>query len=293
MFQRIVSAAALAGVLSGLLLTAIQQFEIAPLIRIAEVREDAAIAASPSAHDHSPAAPERRPGRRKRRRERLLATAISNVILATGFALLLISAMARKGITGWRAGLAWGQRATWCFFVAPSLGLPRNCLDRSLRTLRDRELWWAGTVALCPPRDSGSSVFSKKSAVRILGLSPLSRASPDWRSAAGAATRVPFRPPLPTNSCVRRFATNAALWLALGGLSRSFLQSRERGSRDAPALATSNSLRTTDNPGPPSSRRRRRRYWRSCRRRSMPHHVLRVLVTELPLDAQPRAARRS
>ena len=36
MLQRIVSAAAIAGLISGLLLTGVQQVEVAPLIRIAE-----------------------------------------------------------------------------------------------------------------------------------------------------------------------------------------------------------------------------------------------------------------
>jgi len=51
MFKRIVAAAALAGVMSGALLTVIQHIEIVPLIEAAEVRE-AANLASPPAHQH-------------------------------------------------------------------------------------------------------------------------------------------------------------------------------------------------------------------------------------------------
>ena len=46
MFKRIVAAAALAGAMSGIALTAVQQIEIAPLIRAAEMREAAAAAAT-------------------------------------------------------------------------------------------------------------------------------------------------------------------------------------------------------------------------------------------------------
>jgi cobalt transporter subunit CbtA len=222
MFQRIVSAAALAGVLSGLLLTAIQQFEIAPLIRIAEVQEDAAIAASPSAHDHSPAAPERKTWSPETSRERLLATAISNVILATGFALLLISAMARKGITGWRAGLAWGAAGYMVFFVAPSLGLPPELPGSIAAPLRDRELWWAGTVALSAA-GLWLIVFSKKSAVRILGLALL--AAPHLIGVPQPAPHAGSIPAALANEFLRAtFVTNAALWLALGGLSGLFFK---------------------------------------------------------------------
>jgi predicted cobalt transporter CbtA len=53
MFKRIVSVAALAGVIAGLLLTVIQQIEIVPVIEAAEVREAANVASQ--AHQHSEA----------------------------------------------------------------------------------------------------------------------------------------------------------------------------------------------------------------------------------------------
>ena len=131
MFKRIVSAAALAGVLAGLLLTAIQQIEITPLIREAEVQEEATIAASQSAHEHASTGREQEAWAPRRGWERLLASAVSNTVLATGFALLLVSAMSQQKKTGWRAGLLWGTAGYAVFFVAPSLGLPPE-LRRSL-----------------------------------------------------------------------------------------------------------------------------------------------------------------
>jgi predicted cobalt transporter CbtA len=53
MFKRILSAAALAGVMSGVLLTVIQQIEIVPLIEAAEAREAANVASH--THQHSEA----------------------------------------------------------------------------------------------------------------------------------------------------------------------------------------------------------------------------------------------
>jgi cobalt transporter subunit CbtA len=220
MFQRIVSVAAIAGLISGLLLTAIQQLEIAPLIRIAEVQEDKAIAASASVHDHSPAGLEQQAWSPNTPGERLLATAISNVILATGFALLLVSAMSRKGVTGWRAGLAWGAAGYAVFFVAPSLGLPPELPGAIAAPLRDRELWWVGTVILSAT-GLWFVVFSKKSAIRIIGMVLLV-----LPHAIGAPRPVSdadfFSPSLADEFLYATYAGNAALWLAIGGLSGLF-----------------------------------------------------------------------
>src|SRR5438477_9303646 len=146
MFKRIVSAAAFAGVFAGLLLTAIQQIEIMPLIRKAEVQEEAAIAASQSAHEHASIGREQEAWAPRHEWERLLASAISNTALATGFALLLVSAMSKQGKTGWRTGLLWGTAGYAVFFVAPSLGLPPELPGAQSAPLRDRPLWWVGTV---------------------------------------------------------------------------------------------------------------------------------------------------
>jgi predicted cobalt transporter CbtA len=72
MFKRIVSVAALAGVISGLLLTVIQQIEIVPLIEAAEAREAANLASQ--AHQHSEA---NQPWTPHDGWERALATAVS------------------------------------------------------------------------------------------------------------------------------------------------------------------------------------------------------------------------
>ena len=126
--KRIVSAAALAGALAGLLLTLIQQVQVSQLIIKAEVYEDAAAVASQSAHIHSSAEHEHhehedwQPANGV---ERTLFTALANITLAVGFGLLLGAAICLCGeINGWRAGLLWGLAGYVVFFVAPSLGLP-------------------------------------------------------------------------------------------------------------------------------------------------------------------------
>ena len=220
MLKRIVSAAALAGLISGLLLTAIQQIEIVPLIEAAEAREAANVASQ--AHQHSEANQSWTPHAGW---ERALATAVSNIILAIAFALLLSSAMSLRRSSGWRAGLVWGIAGYVVFFVAPALGLPPELPGTDAAPLSDRQLWWVGTVAL-----SGAglwvAVFADKPWLRILGLALL--IAPHLVGAPQPATPAASAPLDLTSDFIRAtYITNAILWLSLGGLFGHFWRGRE------------------------------------------------------------------
>ena len=212
MFTRIITAAAAAGLLGGLLLTAIQQIEIAPLIRAAEARE-AAVAAAPAANEvHAHEAWEPQDGR-----QRLTATIVANIVLATAFALLLGAAMSRRQQYGWRAGLVWGIAGYATFFVAPALGLAPELPGANSAPLVDRQIWWIAAA-------SSSAVglwlaaFGSKPLSRILGIGLL---------LAPHAAGAPLPPPgldLRGGEDERAFIratylANAALWLALGVLA--------------------------------------------------------------------------
>src|SRR6266702_2894084 len=94
LLNRIVGAAGLAGLLSGLLLTGVQQLQIAPLIRDAERYEAAAAQTSSALHDH--AAPDADAGTPQAGLRRTINTALANIVVAIGFALLLASAMSSR-----------------------------------------------------------------------------------------------------------------------------------------------------------------------------------------------------
>ncbi len=202
-FKRIVIAAALAGLISGLLLTAIQHFQLTPLIRKAEALETSAHASPPS----------------------VLATTAANVTLATGFALLLGSALSLRAKTGWRVGLLWGAAGYVVFFVAPSLGLPPELPGTQSAALRDRELWWIGTVIL-----SGAGLwlaaFARKPWLRILGLALL--IAPHLFGAPQPAASVATAPVELTSDFIRSaYIANAILWLSLGGLFGLFYRTEK------------------------------------------------------------------
>lgn len=173
--KQIISAAALAGLIAGVCLTAVQQWQVSPLIHQAEVLEQAANeahepirsqsnGANPAAataehthvHQHETAANDGTAATHAENAqwqpadgvERLFYTTLANVSLAVGFGLLLGSVLyLHGGKTNWRAGLAWGVAGYLVFFVAPSIGLPPELPGTEAAPLAARQLWWISTVA--------------------------------------------------------------------------------------------------------------------------------------------------
>lgn len=201
-FRRIVVAAALAGLLSGLLLTAIQQLQVTLLIRQAEALESHAHATPPS----------------------LLATTSANVVLATGFALLLGAAISLRPPAGWRAGLLWGAAGYAVFFVAPALGLPPELPGTESAPLREREVWWVAT-AVFSAAGLWLVAFGKRRLLRIIGgallFAPHLIGAPHPAVQGGTPTAEMAR-----DFIRATYIANAVLWLSIGGLFGFFYRDK-------------------------------------------------------------------
>jgi cobalt transporter subunit CbtA len=151
MFRQIFFAAAVAGLLGGLLITAMQYVSVIPLILEAETFETAA------AHDHDAghattgqtdaAVVEEEAWAPADGLERALYTLATNVLMAIGFALLLAAGFALTGHGGWRTGLYWGMAGFAAFMLAPAIGLPPEVPGAEAAPLVERQLWWLGTIA--------------------------------------------------------------------------------------------------------------------------------------------------
>lgn len=192
-FLRIVYAAAPAGLVAGLLVTAIQQFDIVPLLRTAEAFE--------THHDHAPV---------------FAATAVSNVVLATAFALILASVMSLRPPRSWWNGLLWTAAGYAVFFVAPSLTQPPQLPGTEMGALGLRQAWWIGTVA-ASATGLWLAVFAKPAALRILGLALI--AMPHLIGAPQPATQAALAPAELAREFVRAtYVANAALWLTIGSI---------------------------------------------------------------------------
>lgn len=165
-FRNIVFTAALAGVLAGLVLTALQQFGVQPLIVKAEGIEQANAEAAAKPHDHAAAGEHDHEALTAKEEaaaaahdhhagewqpadgaERFGWTLVANMVAGVGFSLLLVSASELKGgLSSWREGLLWGLAGFLVFTLAPSIGLPPEAPGAEGAPIMDRQIWWIGTA---------------------------------------------------------------------------------------------------------------------------------------------------
>jgi cobalt transporter subunit CbtA len=169
-FRNVVFVAAVAGLVAGVVLTALQILFTDPLILQAEVYEQAGEAAG---HDHAAAASEQRAPAQNMSTmamapaaaatehehdaeawqpadglERYSFTVLANLVTGIGFALILVAASEfAGGIGGWRSGLVWGLAGFAAFTLAPGLGLPPELPAMPAADLTARQIWWWSTVA--------------------------------------------------------------------------------------------------------------------------------------------------
>lgn len=219
-------AALWSGLWAGLLLTAVQSVQVIPLIQQAEVYETQAMAKWLPPHNHADHdvshQHEDDAWQPQNGWERTAYTAVANISLAVGFALLLGAiGNLRGGFGGWRKGLLWGLAGYATFFVAPSLGLPPEVPGTEAALLKDRQLWWLLAVA-----DTALGlwllVFAKTPMNKLFGafllVSPhlLGAPQPELHSSSAALAELAHR------FIVATTIANALFWLALGGLMGQF-----------------------------------------------------------------------
>ena len=206
MWKRIALAAGVAGLAAGIALTAVQQARVAPLIRTAEVIEEAGLAPERPA----PASPEPRRGET----QRLIATGVANAVLGTGFALILAAGMTLRGHRGWRAGLAWGLAGYLVFFVAPAIGLPPELPGMESAPLAQRSAWWLFTAALTA-LGVWLLIFAPRPAWRVSGL-VLAAVPQLFGAPQGASHEITATHDLAKEFIAATALANAVFWLLIG-----------------------------------------------------------------------------
>jgi len=158
MLRKILTVAIFAGVISGLVISIVQEFTTTPIILHAEDYENASAAKAdmsavtgnvtfmPAAfikvhagitHTEAP----------DMAFERLLYTVLGNVITGVGFGLILVASFALYGqpVDG-RQGVIWGAAAFVAFALAPGLGLPPEVPGTMAADLTARQAWWIPTA---------------------------------------------------------------------------------------------------------------------------------------------------
>ncbi|WP_433691647.1 CbtA family protein [Herbaspirillum seropedicae] len=239
-FRRMASAVVVAGALSGVLLSGVQQFQVEKLILQAEQYEKAAeegasaapqaahehehdqahehAAASAHAHEHSHDADAWEPADGA---ERTGYTVLANVSMAVGFALLLVAVITLSGRqVSWRSGLLWGLAGYGVFFVAPSLGLPPEVPGTLAAPLQARQFWWVMT-AVMTAASLGLFVFTRAWWCKLLAVALL--VAPHLVGAPQPEVHGGVAPEELAHAFIRATAlANAVFWLALGGLTGFF-----------------------------------------------------------------------
>ena len=237
LFRNIVFTAVVAGLLSGVLLTAMQSFSTIPLIMEAETFEGAGdpVVAGEGISATEPAAleAEEEAWMPADGAERLTYTAGANMLAGIGFGLVLLSiAEALGGIRGWRRGLLLGIAGFVTVSLAPGLGLPPELPGMPAAELGPRQVWWMATVVstglalglLAYPRSAGLAALAI-----VLLIAP---------HLVGAPLPVSHETAVPHELHARFvnavYATNLVFWAVLGA-SAALLRERFRSGEDVVA----------------------------------------------------------
>jgi cobalt transporter subunit CbtA len=139
--RRLLSAALVAGAISGLAAFGVQHIMVEPLLLKAEIYEDAArrtqAEGAHASHEWQPSDGF----------ERTAFTCLSTVLTGVGYAALLLGLAATLDVRlDLTRGAVAGVAAFACLSLAPALGLPPQLPGSAVADLQTRQLWWLGTV---------------------------------------------------------------------------------------------------------------------------------------------------
>ncbi len=140
LLRRMATAAVVAGLVAGVLLTVLQAVWVTPLLHEAERHEAPQSVAADAPWSPGDGVP------------RLGFTALSNAVVGVGYALLLSAAMvlaaARPGapVPDARQGLLWGVGGYVTFVLGPALGVPPELPGMPAADLGARQVWWLAAV---------------------------------------------------------------------------------------------------------------------------------------------------
>jgi len=150
LFRRLILLSLFVGLLSGVVLTALQQWQVTPIIIAAEQFEEAA-PVEIAGHDHAVHSHGDEAWAPADGMERSLYSLLSNVLTAIGFAAMLLALMAylqlkNSAVWSLNKGLLWGVVGFFTFFASPSLGLLPEIPGTQAAALEARQSWWLLTV---------------------------------------------------------------------------------------------------------------------------------------------------
>lgn len=218
MFRRILLTALLAGGIAGLFASALQAWQVLPLLHAAEDIER-----GPS-HGHDGAGPwEPADGL-----ERTGYTVLANLLTGIGFALMLGGAMALRGRdVDVRRGVLWGLAGYGAFALAPALGLPPELPGTMAADIEARQAWWLATTA-ASAAGIALLVLTRRGWLQAVGAGllvlPHLWGAPQPEGVAGL---MPAE--LAARYAAATLVTTALFWVVLGGATGHFFRRLGKG----------------------------------------------------------------
>ena len=227
LFRTILFVAALAGIGTGVVVSAIHIYGTVPLILQAETFENAsaeaeATAAPAAAHEHAPGteahAHDPEEWGPADGFERNGYTILSMILTGFGFGLLLVAVSEiAGGISSWREGIVWGLAGFAVFTLAPGLGLPPELPAMPAADLMARQVWWVGT-ALATAGGLALLAFGRSPLLAVIGVALI--VAPQI---IGAPQPDSFESPIPEalhhSFIVATIVASFVFWVLLGGLA--------------------------------------------------------------------------
>lgn len=231
MVTRVLTVSILAGLLAGLLISALQHVTTTPLILKAETYE-AALRVQPGpmqaasagearvilVHNHPNAGAEHIGEHEWKPQDGLQRTAFTSLVTvatAIGFAALLLAGMiAANEEIDQRRALAWAACGFFAFGLAPAMGLAPELPGAAAAELQQRQLWWLLTALVTA---GALFVFLHVEASWARALAVLALLLPHLIGAphpAAPESRVPAE--IAAHFAALSLAVQAALWLATG-----------------------------------------------------------------------------
>lgn len=213
MWRRIFATGLVAGAVCGGAVCIVQHFTTTPLLLRAEQFEHGAGTATETAAaaDALSAAAVRR----------TMSTAVTTVLLAMGFALILSGVFAlHPGLptVDAAAGVLWGAAGFAVFMLAPALGMPPAVPGAAAAELGARQGWWLATAAATAV-GLWLLVFGGLKTVRAAAVALL--ALPHVAGAPAATVVAPSELPaeLAARFAATTLAVGALFWVLLGAVT--------------------------------------------------------------------------
>jgi cobalt transporter subunit CbtA len=221
---RVLAAGVVGGVVTGLVVAALQHVTTTPLILTAEVYEAAQ-------HVHQHAAEAAAPVTDALRRT--ATTSVSTIAVSMGYALILLAAMLVSGdrITPRRAAL-WGACAFAATGLATGMGLAPQLPGAAETDLAGRQLWWAATAAA-----TGAGLYAllrvDDHMAQLVGLVLLIAPHLFTPTPATPESTVPAE--LAARFAAASLAVQAVSWILAGALAGMAFRALTQDEEDSPA----------------------------------------------------------